>query len=64
MASVWVPEMFRDLHPIKKLPFKLASCFGAYPKESIACSVVLACDKSFSLLLCMGHVLFMLSRWF
>lgn len=61
---VWVPETFRDLHPIKKLPFKPSSCFGACPEESIARSVVLACDKSFSFLLCTDHVLFMLSSWF
>ena len=61
IALVLVPKMFSDLHPIKKLHFKQFSCFGACLKDSIMYSIVLACDKVFSLLQCTGYVLFMFS---
>lgn len=60
MAPVLVPKISPELYPIKKLSFKLFSCFGACLEDSMV-RYCFSFDKDFSLLPCMGYVLFMFS---
>lgn len=60
MAPVLVSKIFTELYPVKNYPLNCLVVCGACLEES----TVLCCfsfDKGFSLLPCMGYVLFMLS---